>query len=1164
MPFLDHLEELRWRILWSLAALVVGMIVGFFLVERFDVLSLLKAPIEPYLAEGKLYVTRPTDAFFLTLKLAFILGVVIAAPVVLSQVWAFLAPALYDHEKRYIIPALIAGTGLFVAGVLMAYLWVLPAALKFLLRFQRADLEPILTANEYLGFSLQFMIAFGLVFQLPLFMVLLSAIGLVGPATYRKYRPYALVVGSVVAALVTPPDPASMLLMLFPLIALYEIGILVARLVWGKRAAGPRIAALLLLGAALWAPDARAQDPRPRLARDSIAAARQPGDSLADSLAQAIDTAAARRLGLPTQPSRSFPPMDSVLRALLELPGYRGTRYAADSITLFGPSREIRLTGAALVEREGSTLEADTVSFRQAECSILARGGPTLFEAGTVLVGGGMSYDTCERRGIVASAITRVEESGVPWFLRGDLGVDSASTRVYGAHSTVTSCDLPVPHYHFGAGSVKWVSRTLMVARPAVLYVRDVPILWLPFIAQDMRVGRRSGLLVPRFGFSDLIRPNEGYQRQVSNIGLYLAINDYTDAQITFDWFSGNYKAVNGQLRYRWLNRFLSGGLGISRVFESPIGDSLPGGNSMRLQWNHSQSFDLRTRFTANVDYATSARVIQRNAIDPLVQTATLDSRATFSKQFDWATLSLGGSRSQDLSNGGVSQTLPNLSLTPVPIDIGSAVTWSPSLTLSNMQTFDQSPPLVRPIPPVGGVPQSDSLFPDARTTRVGVRTPFRIGSFNWSNDVSVVDFTTNRPREVRIPDPDNPADTVTRFLNEDFRTEIDWSTGINLPTLFASTWKLQPSVGVRNATSGPFLLKNAFTGGRFVSQGKRVSFGASMTPTVFGFFPGFGPVQRIRHAFSPVFTWSYAPAATVPEDYARAQDPTRAPQRESPVLHAVTASLFQTFEAKLNPPPGDTTGTVEPRKLKLLTIQTSSFGFDFVQAKEVGRTGWTTQRLTNRFTSDLLPGFTISTAHDMWDGVVGFDTTRFSPFLESVSARFSVSDATIAGIVGLLTGRQPERQAAQPGAPSEDELGDQFDDPIQPPNTGLGRSANFDDRLGVRRASAGFRASVSYDERRFRQPDDPDAVVQRGQRTVGFNIGFNPTDNWAVSWNTQYDFTSKEFGQHVLRLDRDLHRWRATFAFVQAPNGNVSFNFFVSLLDQPEIQFRYDQRTVQ
>src|SRR5579864_5515336 len=142
MPFLDHLEELRWRILWSLLAIAIGTIVGWFLLGKVDVIELLKRPIAPYLPGGRLIFTSPAEPFLLTLKVAFALGCLLASPVVVYQIWAFLAPALYDREKRLIVPALAGGVILFLAGGFACYKLLLPAALRVFFGFQRADLAP--------------------------------------------------------------------------------------------------------------------------------------------------------------------------------------------------------------------------------------------------------------------------------------------------------------------------------------------------------------------------------------------------------------------------------------------------------------------------------------------------------------------------------------------------------------------------------------------------------------------------------------------------------------------------------------------------------------------------------------------------------------------------------------------------------------------------------------------------------------------------------------------------------------------------------------------------------------------------------------------------------------------------------------------------------------
>ena len=237
MPFLDHLEELRWRILWSAIALAVGSVIGFFIVQWIDLINLLMQPIQPHLEGERLVFTRPTDAFLLRLKLSVLVGALVAAPVIVWQIWAFLSPALYEHERRRIVPATIAGVGLFLAGAWMAYLWILPAVLRIMLspRFLGEALEPLITAGEYFSFATQIIVAFGLVFELPLVMVMLAALGLVSPRFFARHRPYAVLVGSVVAAFVTPPDIFSMLMMLGPIILLYEIGIGLGKLIWKRR-----------------------------------------------------------------------------------------------------------------------------------------------------------------------------------------------------------------------------------------------------------------------------------------------------------------------------------------------------------------------------------------------------------------------------------------------------------------------------------------------------------------------------------------------------------------------------------------------------------------------------------------------------------------------------------------------------------------------------------------------------------------------------------------------------------------------------------------------------------------------------------------------------------------------------------------------------------------
>src|SRR5258708_8716795 len=146
MPFLDHLEELRWRILYSLLAIVVGTLVGWVVVEHVDIIGLLIRPVAPLLHDQKLVFTSPTEPFLITLKFAFAVGCLLASPVVVYHIWAFLTPALYAKERRVIMPAFSVGIVLFLAGATVAYLWVLPPPLRLLFSFPSPDLPPSLPA----------------------------------------------------------------------------------------------------------------------------------------------------------------------------------------------------------------------------------------------------------------------------------------------------------------------------------------------------------------------------------------------------------------------------------------------------------------------------------------------------------------------------------------------------------------------------------------------------------------------------------------------------------------------------------------------------------------------------------------------------------------------------------------------------------------------------------------------------------------------------------------------------------------------------------------------------------------------------------------------------------------------------------------------------------
>jgi len=235
MPFLDHLEELRVRLMWSLGTLMIGVAIGFVIVLRFDIIKLLELPILPYL-QGNLIVTHPTDAFKIVMMVSFGLGLVLAMPVILYQVWAFLSPALYQHEKRVVVPVLVAAAALFLGGVCIAWFLVLPYTLRFLLTFQASAFDSFIRAEEYFSFATTISIAFGAVFELPIVILLLTALGIITPEFLHKYRRHAIVLCVVLAAFITPGgDPMSLAAFSIPLYLLFEVSVVLAELVHRRR-----------------------------------------------------------------------------------------------------------------------------------------------------------------------------------------------------------------------------------------------------------------------------------------------------------------------------------------------------------------------------------------------------------------------------------------------------------------------------------------------------------------------------------------------------------------------------------------------------------------------------------------------------------------------------------------------------------------------------------------------------------------------------------------------------------------------------------------------------------------------------------------------------------------------------------------------------------------
>ncbi|MFQ6069758.1 MAG: twin-arginine translocase subunit TatC [Candidatus Aminicenantales bacterium] len=227
MTFLEHLEELRKRIFNSVIVLVVVVIPSwFFHKQLFDIIA---RPIKQFLPQGKkLAFINLTEPFVLYIKICFLAAVFIAAPYIFYQLWLFIAPGLFRHEKKYVIPFIIFTTVFFILGALFAYFIAFPFACGFFLKLG-AEFEPVITANKYFSLAIRIILGIALVFELPTLVFFLSRMGLITSKWMIKNFKYAVLVVFIIAAVITPsPDVINQCIIAFPMLALYGLGIVIA------------------------------------------------------------------------------------------------------------------------------------------------------------------------------------------------------------------------------------------------------------------------------------------------------------------------------------------------------------------------------------------------------------------------------------------------------------------------------------------------------------------------------------------------------------------------------------------------------------------------------------------------------------------------------------------------------------------------------------------------------------------------------------------------------------------------------------------------------------------------------------------------------------------------------------------------------------------------
>jgi hypothetical protein len=918
-------------------------------------------------------------------------------------------------------------------------------------------------------------------------------------------------------------------------------------------------------------------------------------------------------------------PLDEIALELLKRPGTSAVRYQADTIDYDAKNGIMTLIGKkgqrAIVERDGTSLVADTVTFLEKSDSVRARGDTIRLhepkQTDDIVVSGKLDYDLVLRAG-TATNVSTSTTSGDTWRVSahraGFVAADSASGRAdafYGLGGIITSCTDSVRHYHFAAKEIKRISNDIVVARDVVLHVMGVPVLWLPFIFQDAREGRRSGILTPRFGLTELVRNSPNYRRNVENLGYYFALTDYFDALVSFDWRSAanaseidpGWSRWNTEFRYKWLDRFASGRIGASF-------HSLSNGTSnTQLSWSHSQDFSTKSHLTTNLNFATSTAVQRQTALAPIAALATIASQANFQRDLGPLQMSIGGTRRQYPGRKQVDQDFPNINLTSRALTAGEWLTWTPGMNIatSSSQHIDAQGDFATRffVKPDGGI---DSTKTDRGThaLQFTLNTPLKIYDFQIQAAIRASDRGNDYPELRTIIDPVDTSKKSVRVFEKTWLSTVDFDLGVNLPQFFGGTWNLVPSITMSNVASGAFMVRSERTGKNWVAQSKRFSYGVGVSPTFFGLLPGIGPVERIRHSVQTSLSWSMSPEAKVSAEYLQALGQTLTGFNGNLAQNRLTLGIQQVFEGKMRSA-GDSVAPENARKIKLLSLGFSPLTWDFVRAKETG-SGFATDRFDMTMRSDLLPGFDAGVTYSLFAGNIQSDSAKFSPYLESIRASFNLGAGSgIGGLFGRLfggpnTGAQSDTTIRQ--APSQA--------PIRGPEGGsimgtAGRSirgAAMDNAQQVR----GFEAQISFSLSQQRPPTgsnvvdyDPtfvcapyrdlnplqyDACVRNAlstpptdvnatqttaggtffrvppQMNVQARTGFNLTPNWAATWSTNYDFQRSQFGLQAVTLSREMHDWRAVFGFTQAPNGAFTFTFFVALKSEPDIKFDYNRAT--
>lgn len=909
---------------------------------------------------------------------------------------------------------------------------------------------------------------------------------------------------------------------------------------------------------------------------------------------------------------------DSVMRRLMELDGYRSVQYQGDTVRFDAASRVLVLKGKpSAVQRDETMLVGDSIVYNDSTKKVLAMGDTVLLrdpsqrDADDFLANERIEYDLESRSGITGAFATSFE-SGQRLYMSARRSAIVSDTMVSGRHlvfarnGSFTYCDHTEPHFHFETRDMKFVSQNIMVARPGILYIGEVPVFWIPFFFQDVRSGRRSGLLTPGFGVAELLRNSPSYRRSLQNLGYFFAINDYMNAEVSFDWRSGarqsdidpGFLRGNAEWRYRWIDRFINGEFAASYM---SLGN---GTTNTSYTWNHNQDFSRNTKLTARLNWVQNTQVQRNTTVNPVAANATIRSQLNYQTKLGPAQINVGGSRVQYPGRTQVDMDFPSLNVTTGTLEAGP-VAWTPSLRLaiSGQSRIDQGLqfPFVYNRRADGGI-DSTRFNASRRNMQFAFDTPIKIWDFQWQNSFTINEQFRDFPEQREIVGVRDSSQKVTRIYAQTYETTVDWNTSFNLPRFFQGTWNVSPSVSVANVDQGGLFVRTERSNGRWVAQNKRLSYGVSSSPTLYAMLPGLGPVSRFRHAITPALSYSYSPAASVSDEYLQAIGRSRVGYIGALAQNRVALTMSTNLEAKLRAP--NDSNPDAGQKIKLLSLGFSSLTYDFVRADTTGN-GFTDRTFSINGRTDLLPGLDFRTTYELFQGDPASDTAVFKPFRTEFGVTFSLnSKSGIFGILGRLFGVKTDLSMDSTSTQASDQSIDRQARSMNAAGGGSMRGM----QLSLPQSGEGWNLSLQYNAARQRPPvggtqisNDPAALCE-GQRPLGViayercilnaqsapstglnsgqsaigapvfiqpptqnvsaNLSFGITRNWSAQWSTQYDVERARFSSQQVGLQRSLHDWNAVFSFSQTPSGNFAFNFFIALKAQPELKFNYDRQT--